>query len=179
MKKNKIFRIFKIIKEFLCRKNIIKTFDYINNYTEAKKYASLYTEKAIFDGCTPQSCLNPLRLYFDKHTKGHGIWKWRHYFDIYHRHFSKYCDQKVNILEIGIYSGGSLEMWRSYFGSQCHIYGVDIEEACKVYNNEYTSVVIGDQADPLFWQKFKQNVQGIDILIDDGGHTPQQQKVTL
>ena len=70
-------------------------------------------------------------------------------------------------------------MWRSYFGSECHVYGVDIEEACKTYEREKVTVFIGDQEDPDFWTQFKNQVQGIDILIDDGGHTPNQQMVTL
>ena len=83
------------------------------------------------------------------------------------------------MLEIGIYSGGSLGMWRSYFGNQCHIYGVDIENACSTYENEYTTVYIGDQSDREFWKKLRENTPPIDILIDDGGHTPEQQRITL
>ncbi len=97
----------------------------------------------------------------------------------YHRHFCRFVGRRVNVLEIGIYSGGSLGMWKSYFGSQCHIYGVDIEDACKCYENENTTVFIGDQADRGFWKRFKSDAPPIDILIDDGGHTPEQQRVTL
>ncbi|BAY77315.1 hypothetical protein NIES25_37770 [Nostoc linckia NIES-25] len=125
------------------------------------------------------SSTNPLWEYFQNHKEGFGIWKWEHYFDIYHRHLAKFVGQKVDVLEIGIYSGGSLEMWRSYFGENSHIYGVDIEEVCKAYENEHVSVFIGDQADRSFWSTFKNSVKGIDILIDDGGHTPEQQQITL
>lgn len=122
---------------------------------------------------------NTLWEYFQNHQEGPGIWKWEHYFDIYQRHFAKFVGQKVNVLEIGIYSGGSLEMWRSYFGDNCHIYGVDIEKACKKYENDHVSVFIGDQADRSFWNTFINSVEGIDILIDDGGHAPEQQQITL
>lgn len=122
---------------------------------------------------------NPLQEYFDHHTEGHGIWKWNHYFEIYHRHFAKFRRQPVNLLEIGIYSGGSLEMWRTYFGDQCHIYGIDIEDACRAYANDTTTVFIGDQANRQFWRDFRSNTPPMDIIIDDGGHTPKQQKVTL
>lgn len=105
--------------------------------------------------------------------------KWAHYFDIYHRHFNKFVGKEVNILEIGIYGGGSLGMWRDYFGPKCRIYGVDIKEECKVYENEYTKIFIGDQADRKFWERFKASVPAIDILIDDGGHQAEQQIVTL
>jgi Methyltransferase domain len=130
-------------------------------------------------GVSLSSSMNPLWDYFQKHEDGHGIWKWEHYFEIYHRHFSRFVGQKVNVLEVGIYSGGSLGMWRSYFGEKSHIYGVDIEEACRVYENDYTSVFIGDQADRAFWSTFRKSVEGIDIIIDDGGHAPEQQQITL
>jgi len=122
---------------------------------------------------------NPLWNYFQNHKEGHGIWRWEHYFDIYHRHFARFVGKKVNLLEIGVYSGGSLGMWRSYFGKESHIYGVDIADACKAYENDHVSIFIGDQADRAFWSTFRKSVKGIDILIDDGGHTPEQQQVTL
>ena len=117
--------------------------------------------------------------YFNAHRKGPGIWKWLHYFEIYERHFSKFIGREVHILEVGIYSGGSLGMWREYFGKDCRVYGVDIEDACKVYKNETTEIFIGDQADRSFWAKVRAAAPRIDILIDDGGHTPEQQRITL
>jgi len=127
----------------------------------------------------PSSDVNPLKSYFDSHKEGKGIWKWRHYFDIYHQHFKRFVGREVHLLEVGVYSGGSLEMWRDYFGSGCYVYGVDIEEACKVYENDRTKIFIGDQADRKFWKVFKDEVPRIDILIDDGGHQPEQRIVTL
>jgi len=56
---------------------------------------------------------------------------------------------------------------------------VDIEEACRVYENDWTSISIGDQADRGFWKRFKQEHPRIDVLIDDGGHQPEQQLATL
>jgi hypothetical protein len=120
-----------------------------------------------------------LRDYFEAHHEGRDIWKWDHYFDMYHRHLSKFVGLDLKLVEIGIYSGGSLEMWGSYFGPRCHVYGVDIENACKAYESEKASVFIGDQESPEFWRNFKANVGTVDILIDDGGHTPEQQTVTL
>lgn len=122
---------------------------------------------------------NPLEAFFDSHTEGRGIWKWRHYFDIYHRHLQHFRGREVHILEIGVYSGGSLEMWRHYFGPLCRIYGVDIEPSCEIYNNNNIEIYIGDQADRSFWQYFCQEVPVLDVVIDDGGHLPQQQLTTL
>lgn len=145
----------------------------------AQEFAAKYQDQRSENLKIDAAPSNPFKDYCINHTEGHGIWKWHHYFDIYHRHFAKFVGQKVNILEIGIYSGGSLGMWRSYFGPKSHIFGVDIEEACKCYENEYTSVFIGDQGDRDFWSEFRKNASPIDILIDDGGHHPEQQRITM
>jgi SAM-dependent methyltransferase len=117
--------------------------------------------------------------YFNAHKEGPGLWKSHHYFEIYHRHFQKFIGKQVNVLEVGIYSGGSLGMWREYFGKNCHIYGTDIEPACMAYKSDGIDVFIGDQSDRNFWKKFRETVPKIDILIDDGGHHPEQQRITL
>lgn len=122
---------------------------------------------------------NPLKSYFDSITEGRGIWKWTHYFDIYHRHFQKFVGKEVHVVEVGIYSGGSLDMWKAYFGPKCRIYGVDLEGACKAYEDERTQVFVGDQSDRGFWREFRKQVPQVDILVDDGGHVPEQQIVTL
>jgi 23S rRNA U2552 (ribose-2'-O)-methylase RlmE/FtsJ len=122
---------------------------------------------------------NPLSTYFDAHREGRGIWKWRHYFDIYHRHFNKFRGRAVNVLEIGVYSGGSLDMWRHYFGPQCRVFGVDIEPDCKIYEDDSVKVLIGDQADRGFWQNLRKQIPRVDIIIDDGGHEAHQQIPTL
>jgi Methyltransferase domain len=120
-----------------------------------------------------------LRRYFDEHRSGPGIWKWLHYFELYEHHFARFVGREVNVLEIGIYSGGSLGMWREYFGPRCNVYGVDIEPACRAYVGERTQVFIGDQADRDFWRRLRTQAPPFDIVIDDGGHLPEQQIVTL
>jgi hypothetical protein len=122
---------------------------------------------------------NPLAAFFRDRKDGRGIWKWTHYFEIYHRHLSRYRNREIHLVEIGIFSGGSLDMWRAYFGPKCHIYGVDIEPACKRYEENGTRVFVGDQADRDFWRRFREEVPVIDIVIDDGGHEPDQQAITL
>jgi len=154
----------------------------LRGYNYAQRWASVAAEQEAPsppESETRTASANPLRTFFDSRETGRGIWKCLHYFDIYHRHFSKFVGRDVKVLEIGVYSGGSLEMWRHYFGSKCRVYGVDIEEACKCYENEFTEIFIGDQADRSFWKAFKQRVPYIDVLIDDGGHRPEQQIVTL
>lgn len=120
-----------------------------------------------------------LEDYFEQHATGPGIWKWRHYFPAYERHLGRFRDRPVKVLEIGVFSGGSLGMWRSYFGSQATIYGVDLEPACRAYEDERTRIFIGDQASPSFWEGVLAEIHDVDIVIDDGGHRANQQIRTL
>jgi SAM-dependent methyltransferase len=136
-------------------------------------------ERTLEASNAPNPSPNPLLQYFDAHNNGRGIWKWRHYFELYHRHFAKFVGREVHIVEIGVFSGGSLDMWKDYFGPRCHVYGVDIEPACKNYEGDRVKVFIGDQADRRFWKTFREQVPALDILVDDGGHVPEQQMITL
>ena len=147
----------------------------------ARRFAGLFTPDpvATADPAAPGSSQNPLRDFFEANRPGPGIWKWTHYFDAYVRHLSRFVGRDVHVLEIGVYSGGSLRMWRDYFGDQCRIYGVDIEPACRHYENGHTRVFIGDQADRAFWRQLRREVPRLDIVIDDGGHRTEQQVVTL
>jgi hypothetical protein len=122
---------------------------------------------------------NPLLEYFNGVEKGPGIWKWIHYFEIYHRHLAKFIGRSVTVVEVGIYSGGSLPMWLHYFGAGCRVHGVDIQPECRVYENDHVSIHIGDQADRSFWKRFRDQVPSVDVFIDDGGHQPEQQIVTM
>lgn len=145
-------------------------------HTRGRTFARSWTRSG---GTTYGSGHNPLRAFFNARTTGRGIWKWDHYFDVYHRHFERFRSDEVHILEIGIYSGGSLDMWHEYFGSRCRVYGVDIHEECLRYATESTRVFIGDQANRDFWGRFRQEVPALDIVVDDGGHQPEQQRVSL
>jgi len=121
---------------------------------------------------------NDLEQYF-YNNKGRLINKWKHYFEIYDRHFSKYRNTDVVILEIGVFQGGSLQMWKNYFGLKAKIYGLDIDPRCKAFEEENIEIHIGSQSDPVFLNDLKNKIPKIDILIDDGGHTMNQMKVSF
>ncbi len=122
---------------------------------------------------------NPLETYFDSHRTGPGLWKWRHYFEAYHTHFAKFRGARPKIVEIGVYSGGSLDMWREYFGADCELYGVDIDKSCMKHEKQNVKINIANQSDRAFWRKFREEVGEVDIVIDDGGHRPRQQRPTF
>lgn len=117
---------------------------------------------------------NQLLKYFEK-NESNLIHKWMHYFDIYDRHFEKYKGKNVTIVEFGVYHGGSLKMWRDYFGPKARIIGVDINPECKKFKDKNTEIYIGDQEDRTFLKKLAKKIGPIDIVIEDGGHTMKQQ----
>jgi cephalosporin hydroxylase len=117
---------------------------------------------------------NPLERHF-RANEGRLIHKWLHYFDIYDRHFSAFRKQPVTVLEFGVSHGGSLQMWKEYFGRKARIIGVDIEPKCAKLGGKQIEIVIGDQEDRNFLRQLRDRIGPIDIVIEDGGHTMTQQ----
>lgn len=69
-------------------------------------------------------------------------------------------------------------MWRDFFGKKARIIGVDLNPEAKKFERAGFEIFIGSQSDPKFWKRFYKKVGPIDILLDDGGHTFEQQIVT-
>ena len=109
------------------------------------------------------------------------ILKWAHYFPIYEKWFAPYRGKEIVFVEVGVFGGGSIQMWRNYFGKNAKIVGIDINERCKQFENADKNVFveIGSQDDENFWRAFKEKYPRVDILLDDGGHFPNQQIVTF
>jgi hypothetical protein len=116
----------------------------------------------------------------DKSSKVHN------YTGIYDKYFTSLRNLPVKFLEIGVAGLSSAKMWDSYFEhDKTELYFIDIETEyvnnCleAVINHKLTSRVrafIVDQAsnDQLaeFCSKVKEQ---FDVIIDDGGHTMEQQ----
>tara|TARA_B100001059_G_C17740721_1_gene531499 strand:- start:240 stop:1007 length:768 start_codon:yes stop_codon:yes gene_type:complete len=100
------------------------------------------------------------------------------YFEVYDHLFRDFKSKPITFVEIGILNGGSLFMWREFFGEKARIIGIDLNPKAKKWEKEGFEIFIGNQADPDFWDNFKSKVDSIDILLDDGGHTYSQQIVT-
>ena len=121
---------------------------------------------------------NPLWKYFLS-NRGREIHKWHHYFNIYHHHFRRFRNLPVTVLEIGVAQGGSLQMWKDYFGPKARIFGADIKPRCRECEEEQIRVFIGDQSNRKFLRDVREKIGKIDILIDDGGHRGPQQVITF
>lgn len=130
------------------------------------------------DAISPASNANPIEDYFNA-NEGRLLWKWQHYFDIYHRHFAAYRGRPITVVEFGVFHGGSLQMWKDYFGPQARIIGVDILPDCAAFAEDGIEIFIGDQEDRSFLADFAAKVGPIDVLIDDGGHSMGQQLATF
>lgn len=110
---------------------------------------------------------------FKSHT-GRQIDKWEHYFPIYEKHFAKYRGKKLRLLELGVDHGGSLQMWKRYFGRGADIIGIDINPQCAMYSEEQITVYTADQCDPPIAA-----LGPFDIVIDDGSHVPEHINVSF
>ena len=121
---------------------------------------------------------NDFENFFLNRMGKKNIHKWFHYLEIYDKYMSKFRGEEITLLEIGVENGGSLEMWKEYFGPKVKIYGVDINPNCKMYEEEQIEIFIGSQEDEKFLESLKTKIPKLDIIIDDGGHTMRQQIVT-
>ena len=99
-----------------------------------------------------------------------SVRKWHHYIPLYDRYFSPFRGRNIRLLEIGVLDGGSLQMWRNYFGDDAIIFGIDIDSKCEKYNGLAGQVRIGSQDDKKFLESVIEEMGGIDIVLDDGSH---------
>ena len=101
------------------------------------------------------------------------------YFPVYDRLLENYRDRNITFVEIGVLGGGSLFMWRDFLGPKARIIGVDLNPAAKKWEDHGFEIYIGSQSDRSFWHQFCEKVGKIDVVLDDGGHTYDQQIVTV
>jgi SAM-dependent methyltransferase len=102
--------------------------------------------------------------------QGRTIDKWTHYFRAYETHFARFRNRPITFLEIGCGAGGSLQLWKGYFGPLAHIVGIDIRESSKEFEESQIAVRIGDQKDSKFLEQVIEEFGTPDIVLDDGSH---------
>lgn len=120
----------------------------------------------------------PIEELFFAHT-GRVMDKWLQYLPLYDRAFAPYRGFPIRMLEIGVFQGGSLELWRKYFGPEAVLYGVDIDPACARRVDAPSQVRIGSQDDPEFLKRVVAEMGGIEIVLDDGSHIASHQRVSF
>ena len=115
--------------------------------------------------------MDPIKELFKKH-KGKVTDKWSHYLSTYDRLFSAYRDKPVQLLEVGVQNGGSLEIWLKYFSQAKKIVGIDINPACSSlqFNDPRVTILVGDANSDVAEKQIALHAQQLDIVIDDGSH---------
>ena len=152
------------------------------NATPARSGASYGFRRDVDHEAFAQQATNEFERLFYSH-RGRRLHKWHHYLEIYDRHLSWFLagrrarneTQPVRLLEIGVSGGGSLQMWRKYFGPEAVIFGVDVNPRCRGSADPDVEVRIGSQADKAFMRSVVDEMGGIDIVLDDGSHVASHQ----
>lgn len=130
-----------------------------------------YMTLSDFNG-SAEDCENSvLHNHFKNHTN-YGTIKWEQYLPIYNKLLAPFILQgnPINLMEIGILNGGSLEIWQKFLPEGSHITGVDISADCKkMQYNEYIEVCIGDiSKGELINHELKDKT--FDVIVDDASH---------
>jgi hypothetical protein len=101
-----------------------------------------------------------------------GGHKWWHYFAEYERILGTMRSKPIRLLEMGVYKGGSLTMWRRYLHPDSIIVGLDIDTSCAQFDRpaENVHVRIGDQSNFAFLKSVVDEFGPFDVIIDDGSH---------
>lgn len=123
----------------------------------------------------------PQNELFEIFSADTNVHKWHHYFDIYLRHFQQYRDRPIRMLEIGVFRGGSLRMWKQFFHPDSIIVGIDIDKSCAAHEiaEQNVFVRIGSQADPNFLAEVNGEFGPFDIILDDGSHKTHHQIISF
>lgn len=120
---------------------------------------------------------NALEQFALSHSRQPFTKSW-HYLNFYHERVGTLAEasrlntleRPLRILEIGVWRGGSLQLWRDYFGDSAIIFGIDIDENCRELPGIGCEIRIGSQTDASFLSSVVEEMGGVDIVIDDGSH---------
>lgn len=120
------------------------------------------------------------------HHEGFPSTKWLQYFEVYDAYLSKLRDlcylrqRGARIIEVGVGDGGSLQVWKKFFGSESKVVGIDVDPKSHKSFESGIEFVLGSQCDEEVLQaclKVLDNV--VDLVIDDGSHRGKDQIKTF
>ncbi|MBT5263306.1 MAG: class I SAM-dependent methyltransferase [Rhodospirillaceae bacterium] len=122
--------------------------------------------------------MSELRKIFEESITRESM-KWENYFEIYERHIRRFVGSNPTVLEIGVYAGGSLQMWRRYLGDDAIIVGMDTDPRCAEMRSEGFDIFIGEQGNKDHLQQIIDRYGSFDIVIDDGSHKTSDLKASF
>lgn len=100
-------------------------------------------------------------------------------FLLYDRHFSSLRGRPIEFLEIGVAQGANLQLWRKYLGAEARIFCIDVVPEFAKFNGLSRQVRIGSQDDPIFLPETVREMEGIDLVPDDGSHRMEHIQASL
>lgn len=104
---------------------------------------------------------------------------YHNYTEIYARYFAPLKDKPIKFLEIGIWKGYSVKLWEEYF-KYADLYFFDVTFSQVEYYSERSHYFIANQENVQDLQNVMAKTGGdFDVIIDDGGHTMNQQIVSF
>ena len=119
---------------------------------------------------------------------GRLVHKWAQYFPAYSSQLAPFRAgfplpgggiRPLRFMEIGVSHGGSLQLWREYFGRDALICGIDVNPLCAQFDDSTAMVRIGSQTDPDFLRAVVAEMGGVDIVLDDGSHVASHQRASF
>ncbi len=102
----------------------------------------------------------------------------------YQEKFEPLRNKKLTLVEIGVRSGASLKLWKEFFSKKATIIGIDNFTDFNEHKTPYDENWLSDgvrfiDADGYIQETVDEIEGNIDILIDDGPHTPQSHQKLL
>lgn len=97
---------------------------------------------------------------------------------IYSKAFTHLRNKPIRFLEIGIHKGGSVQLWEWYF-PRAELHFIDSNESVIEYHSTRSTYHIFDPADAGRLRDFATRYGPFDVILDDGGHSSDQQLTIL
>ena len=118
-------------------------------------------------GATSSSPAGPFDEWFAarQSARVRYVQKWSSYLPVYHQYLSRFRGIAPRVLELGVQSGGSQQMWLDYFGAGAHAFGVDVDPVVLDFNSEHVTNTIGDVSDAALTDAHR-----ISTLVMQGSH---------
>jgi hypothetical protein len=135
--------------------------------------------------------LNEIMIFYgtDKMESDHN------YVSFYEEIFENKRNEKLKILEIGIYRpslpeqqrkenegrrlpGASLRTWNEYLPNS-EIYGIDLHDFSDIENDKIKTFICNQESKEELNNLIEKIGSDFDVIIDDGGHTMKQHQVTI
>jgi hypothetical protein len=137
-------------------------------------FSGYYNLLGIRRGSTKDHVLpeeNLLTQISESHTGKYSD-KWSSYLEIYWQLFAPIRDNDVDVLEIGIQNGGSLEIWAKLFPNSKNLIGFDVHPKCKdlTFADPRIKVFVEDAAEIKAGILVRETSSNLGVVIDDGSH---------